>query len=225
MFTMLPPALALVACAPGRESTGPKVEQSRPIVDVGDFGARGDGVTDDSSAIEAAVAALRPGSFLRFPKGSFRFARRYPPGNAAIAITGISHLDIEFEPGAELVMDNLDPDTGEGTSHGIFIRGPATAIALRNVKIRWATRPPRSMGDGIRILGYPTDTATAPAGWNGPPAAISDVHIADCEVQFSPQAGAILLGVSIAWSRAYACNRPRQTVCTSTPADGARSGV
>jgi hypothetical protein len=95
-----------------------------------------------------------------------------------------------------LVIDNLDPETGMGTSHGIFVRGPASAIALRNVKIRWVTRPPRSLGDGIRILGYPTDVAAPPAGWTGPPAPVTDVHLADCEIQFSPQAGAILVGVS-----------------------------
>ena len=36
------------------------------------MGARGDGVTNDQPAIDAAVAAMTPGSVLYFPPGSYR---------------------------------------------------------------------------------------------------------------------------------------------------------
>jgi hypothetical protein len=38
---------------------------------VSSFGARGDGVTPDTDAIQAAVDALRPGQTLRFPAGTY----------------------------------------------------------------------------------------------------------------------------------------------------------
>ena len=225
MITMLPPALALAACAPGRDSAAPDGQQSRPIVDVRDFGALGDGVTDESSAIEAAVAALRPGSILRFPKDSFRFARRYPPGNAAIALTGISHLDIEFEPGAELVMDNLDPDTGApvtASSSGA-LPPPSRSATSRfggqhGHPARWVT------GSGSSVI----PPALLPHRRDGTdhPAAISDVHIADCEVPFRPEASAILLGVSdCVVERLHMRRDLGRRSAPSTPADGARSGI
>ena len=58
---------------------------------------------------------------------------------------------VEFEPGAELLMDNLDPTTHTGTSHGLLVRGPAWRISLRNVNIRWVAGAKRSLGDGIRV--------------------------------------------------------------------------
>lgn len=169
---------------------------ARSVVNVRDYGAAGDGKTDDSAAIEKAVRALSSGSTLYFPAGSYRFAHQNPAGSAAVALTGLSDVNINFDLGAELVMDNLDSETGLGTGHGIFIRGPASGIALHNVRIRWTSRPPRSFGDGIRILGCPVDTGTPPLGWTGPAAPISNVTIANCQVRSSPQAGVILAGVS-----------------------------
>ncbi|WP_196808242.1 glycosyl hydrolase family 28-related protein [Mycobacterium sp. URHD0025] len=164
-------------------------------VNVRDYGATGNGETDDSAGIQAAVRALRSGDTLYFPNGKYRFAEQNPPGMAAISITGISDVAIEFDSGAELVMDNLDEVDGTGTSHGILITGPASRIALRNVKIRWPSRPPRSLGDGIRIIGYPTVLDNPPRGWSGEPAPVSDVVVSGCEIRSSPQAGVILIGV------------------------------
>ena len=171
------------------------VGQGRHVVDVRHYGARGDGVADESLAIQSAVKALRPGSVLRFPPGTYRFLQHHPPGFAAISITGLSDLDIEFDVGAELLMDNLDQDN-HGTSHAIVIRGPASRISLRNIKIRWVRRTARSMGDGIRIVGYPSDVEQPPIGWSGPPAPVNDVRMSGCEVRASPQAGVMLTGVS-----------------------------
>lgn len=169
---------------------------NEPSINVRDYGATGDGETDDSAAIQAAVKALRAGDTLYFPNGKYRFAEQYPSGGAAISITGISDVAIEFDGNAELVMDNIDEAETTGTSHGVLIRGPASRIALRKVKIRWASRPPRSLGDGIRIVGYPTGLSSMLHGWIGSPAPVSNVVLSDCEVRSSPQAGVIFVGVS-----------------------------
>ena len=42
------------------------------VVSVKTFGARGDGVTFDTAAIQAAVAAVTPGGTLHFPPGIYR---------------------------------------------------------------------------------------------------------------------------------------------------------
>jgi hypothetical protein len=166
------------------------------VVDVTKFGARGDGTTDDSQAIQAAVAALRSRGTLYFPRGIYRFAQQRPIGAAAIVISGISDVVVEFDPGAELLMDNLDPATHAGTSHGLLVRGPAWRIALRSVNIRWAAGAKRSLGDGIRVLGCPAFGAATPTGWSGLRASVTGMVMSDCVVRASPQAGVIMLGVS-----------------------------
>lgn len=166
------------------------------VVDVRDFGAIGDGVADDSDAIAAAVATLTPGGTLYFPGGRYRVARPHPPGGAAIVVTRLSDVEIRFEPGAELVMDNIDSATSTGTGHGILIRGPATDITLRDVVIRWARPVKRSIGDGIRIVGYPTGFGSPPQGWEGPSAPVRGVTLTGCRIESSPQAGVIMMGVS-----------------------------
>jgi hypothetical protein len=50
------------------------VKGSRPWVDVRAFGARGDGVTDDTEAIQAAINATPPGAFTFLPAGIYRIS-------------------------------------------------------------------------------------------------------------------------------------------------------
>ncbi|WP_234834859.1 glycosyl hydrolase family 28-related protein [Mycolicibacterium stellerae] len=186
----LAPVAVAAAVLLGRQRDG------RIVVDVSKFGARGDGVTDDSQAIQAAVGFLRSKDTLYFPPGIYRFAQRHPTGAAAIAITGVSDVEIEFASGAELFMDNLDPTAHTGTSHGLLVRGPASRISLRNVSIRWAAGAKRSLGDGIRVVGCPDDGDSPPVGWSGPRAPVAGINLADCVVRGSPQAGVVMFGVS-----------------------------
>ena len=188
MLALAPAAAALALV--------PRVHWNHTVVDVTNFGATGDGTTDDSPAIRLAVAAVRSGSTLHFPAGTYRFARRWPVGSAAIVISRVTDVTVEFAMGAELLMDNLDPGAHTGTSHGIVIRGPASRISLRNVTIRWADGAIRSLGDGIRAEGFPILDEGAPAGWSGPPTPIDGITISDCVVRASPQAGVIMHGVS-----------------------------
>ena len=46
-------------------------EKLQEIVSVKDFGAKGDGTTDDAAAITAAIAAMTTGGILYFPTGSY----------------------------------------------------------------------------------------------------------------------------------------------------------
>lgn len=168
----------------------------RTIVDVRDFGAAGDGIADDSAAIQNAAAALRPGGTLRFPAGTYRFAERWPRNGAAIAISGMADVAVEFEPGAELFMDNLHPVKRTGSSHGLLVRGPASRIRLQGVDIRWADGARRSLGDGIRVEGYPDFGGDPPRHWAGDRTPVTTVSLTDCTVRSSPQTGVMMAGVS-----------------------------
>ena len=186
LLSLAPIAATAAACS---------FPSSRPTVNIRDYGAVGDGTTDDSGAIVAATAALKSGQTLYFPSGSYRFAQQRPMDRAAVVISGISDVAVEFGRNAELLMDNLDG--GLGTGHGILVRGPASRITLRNLRIRWGTQPARrSFGDGIRVVGFPAENARPPAGWTGSTGSVTDVRILDCEVRSSPQAGVIMMGVS-----------------------------
>ncbi|MDL9947970.1 glycosyl hydrolase family 28-related protein [Gordonia sp. ABSL11-1] len=186
-LAMIPATAALAACSSS---------SSGSTHDVHDFGAVGDGRQDDSAAIGRAVAQMRTGDTLYFPAGTYRYGQRDPDGGAAISLTGLDRVGVEFDARAELVMDNL-ADDGSGTSHGLVVRGPASQVSLRGVQIRWATQPSqRSFGDGIRVVGYPSDGSSVPAEWTGSKGPVSGVTLADCAIRSSPQAGVIMMGVS-----------------------------
>ncbi|MFS0899164.1 glycosyl hydrolase family 28-related protein, partial [Mycolicibacterium litorale] len=180
-------AAALAACALDGRPT---------VVDVRAFGARGDGIADDSQAIQAAAAALRPEGILRFPRGVYRFAQRWPPGGAAIVLSGTTDVTVEFDPGAELYMDNLHPTERTGSSHGVLVRGPVSRVTLRDINIRWADGARRSLGDGIRVEGMPTAGEDPPSGWPGQDTPVDGVVVSGCTVRSSPQTGVVMLGVS-----------------------------
>ncbi|UXA15340.1 hypothetical protein KXD97_15145 [Mycobacterium sp. SMC-8] len=199
-----PIALALLACArrldAAAASTGSTMvwqttSQTGTTINVRDFGAVGDGVTDDSAAIKAAEAALTSSARLYFPEGQYRFAQQHPAGNAAILLKGLSNVTVEFGPGAKLLMDNLATN-GHGTSHGLRVEGAASHVAILNPTIEWVTRPSaRSLGDGISILGWPSDTAPPPV-WTGSTGKVEYVSIVNARIVNTPQSGVVVMGAS-----------------------------
>ncbi len=54
-----------------------RVKKGELVVNVTDFGAKGDGSTDDTAALVDAVAALQPGATLYFPSGDYVVERLY----------------------------------------------------------------------------------------------------------------------------------------------------
>ncbi len=94
----------------------------RCAVDVTAFGARGDGVTEDTAAIQAAVQYLPEGGRLFFPAGTY----------LTLPIVLKSHITLEFARGAVLLGSNdrerypvipgavRDLDGGEDVCFGTF---------------------------------------------------------------------------------------------------------
>lgn len=79
------------------------------------YGAKGDGVTDDYAAIQAAINATPKGGELRFPRGNYRLTRGLvidkeinirAPGYSPSALTGL-FFDIDARPSGEAAITIL----------------------------------------------------------------------------------------------------------------------
>jgi hypothetical protein len=156
--------------------------------DVRAFGAVGNGVADDQPALIRAAQAVRAnkGGVLYFPHGVYRCARQAGMQNG-VEFIGVSNVTILFDPGAVLLMDNLNPQTGDGDrGHGILVRGPCHDISIMNAAVKWAKRPSaRTMGDAFRLEGFPSEDRC-----------ISNIRMIQCSAENSPQTGAVLMGCS-----------------------------
>jgi hypothetical protein len=136
---------------------------------------------------------MAAGKVMYFPKGICRFAQQNPANDSAIFLSALSNVGVYFEPGAELVMDNQS--SGSGTSAGVTVYGSCSNVLLENVRVRWASTPSRSDGDGFRFLGYPSDSAPA-GGWTTTTGPVSNVQLVNCTTINAPQTGAIFMGCS-----------------------------
>jgi hypothetical protein len=98
-------------------------------VRVTDYGARGDGITDDTLAIAAAIrlAARIPGSRVFFARGTYRL--KHSPGGELLALKGISDLSIQGD-GALLRCD-----TPKGTT-SIFKLTDCENITIEGLAFR-----------------------------------------------------------------------------------------
>lgn len=165
-------------------------------VNVRDYGAVGDGVADDSAAIKAAQAAMTDGKTLYFPDGTYRFAQESPTDGGAVVLAGLNHAGVYFDPGAMLLMDNLDSG-GMGTSDGILVTGKASYITIVNAHVRWKTVPAARGGhaNGIHAVGYPSD-GTPAVGWTGSTGLVQFLTVINARVERSPEAGIIFMGAS-----------------------------
>ena len=130
--------IILMVCVPL-----PAAEKAPERFDVRAFGAVGDGIADDQPAITLAAEALarNKGGVLYLPAGTYRCARQ-PSMRNGIEFIGVSNVAILFDPGAVLLMDNLNPQTGVGDyGHGILFRGPCRNITITNGAVKWAKKP------------------------------------------------------------------------------------
>lgn len=92
------------------ESIAAQVRNQREVVNVKDFGAKGDGVTDDSEAIRRAILALPlKGGTLKFPPGAYLHGDGIED---KINGTGTSYLEHPTEPGRPYLTAAVPLDVG-----------------------------------------------------------------------------------------------------------------
>lgn len=128
-----------VDTAPPRRSLGPTGPQ-RP--DVTEHGAAGDGVTDDTAAIEAAIAtalgttgSLRGGR-IDFPKGVYRITRTLTIEQAAAVVQGVGRGTVlAWDGPPDVPMLRLDYCQGTSVS-GLTFLGNSTSMPSAAVSVR-----------------------------------------------------------------------------------------
>ena len=76
------------------------------VVNVRDFGAVGDGVADDTAAIQAAIAAMVPGSTIYFPQGRYMTDGGHIISQPSTTVLGASGRAQTYNSSAQLYLRN-----------------------------------------------------------------------------------------------------------------------
>jgi len=103
----------------------PSRPEALPSVSVKDFGARGDGITDDRPAIQAAIDSLKHGGTISFPAGAYLMDSYITAKSGDNFNLVTSHDNLTFEP-------------APGT--------PAGSVKLIQGPHGWGTLPHRTFG-------------------------------------------------------------------------------
>lgn len=138
------------------------LEASDPI-SVRDFGAVGDGVNDDSGAIQKAVNALPSrGGILLLPAGKYRIRKTIKIGDGSISRSSATHNITILGSGIGTTADSGFPD--EGASELIWdgpalktmveVNGPISAVRLEG--IRFSARKVAAICLGVHHAYYST---------------------------------------------------------------------
>ena len=106
------------------------------VLNVKDFGAQGDGVTDDTAAIQAALNAFpNGGRIIYLPNGTYRISDtlRWPAGQAGATDYKNTILQGQSQQGVVLRLpDNASGFTDTNNPKAVIFTGPAPAQRFRN---------------------------------------------------------------------------------------------
>ena len=118
-------------------------DNSNGVVSVKDFGAKGDGVTDDTAAILAGLASLTSGGALYFPSGTYKFQR----GNGAlIADTIIASNVTVYGDGADTLISGYNaagaiPNDSGNEFYNVFQATGRSGITVKDMAFEGYTTP------------------------------------------------------------------------------------
>lgn len=107
------------------------------VVNVKNFGAKGDGVTDDTAAIQAAITYVCPlGYGLLFPNGTYKITAslKIPVNTSGWSFFGSAQ-------GTEIVQHTVG---GNGQAIFEFAGGDISQFNISNLKLRWNDVNPQS---------------------------------------------------------------------------------
>ncbi|MBL6613802.1 MAG: right-handed parallel beta-helix repeat-containing protein [Reyranella sp.] len=169
--------VALPALAAAQQKPRPPTADGHQMLSAASFGARGDGATDDTAALQSALdAAFAPGGpgFLAIPPGTYKVSRTLrvatPAGEKGDItrqhglIANGAHLVSSIEGGGNvfefisnatvrfLLIEGLDILGGGREGHGIYLECEHKEHYLYNICLREVTVQGCG-GDGCRMMG------------------------------------------------------------------------
>lgn len=110
------PVLCLFLMPIAAEETAAEADPAPKVINVMDYGAMGDGVTDDTLAINVAAALLGDGDTLYFPEGTY-LLKEYGSGTI-VYFEKKKNITVRMEEETVLQMDTVaDGSTGELSPH------------------------------------------------------------------------------------------------------------
>jgi hypothetical protein len=119
-------------------------DNSNGWLSVSDFGAKGDGVTDDTAAIQAAITYVCPRGYgLLFPNGTYKITTslKIPINTSGWSFFGPAQ-------GAEIVQHTIG---GVGEAIFEFAGGDISQFSISSLKLRWNDVNPQS---GYKACGF-----------------------------------------------------------------------
>ena len=133
------------------------------MTNVKDFGAVGDGTTDDTAAIVAAIASLPNGGRVFFPQGHYRITSTITITGRGILLEGDGAAD-DYSRGTSIIVNT--PNTSglifrDGRNHGlsrITVQGPQGAVRLTAGSLVEA---------GGGVFGFSVEDCNFQRGYNG----------------------------------------------------------
>ena len=132
------------------DSNTVKTNDTKHYVTMADYGARGDGVTDDSGAFNKAIAAASVGDTIYVPRGTYLLSS---------SVTIASGTEVEFESGALLSIASGKVFTVSGTLQaGVYqIFSGSGTTSLADGAVAWIH--PEWWGSN-RVQGFTTNDLT-----------------------------------------------------------------
>jgi pectate lyase-like protein len=123
------------------------------VLSVKDFGARGDGVSDDTPAIQAAINAAPNGSTISFPRGTYNVANFAVKNRSGLSFVGEGQSSVikqksgaqriaTFEGSRDIAISKLAFDANGITSYGGVVFYAVTGVRIEdNLFIDSAPKP------------------------------------------------------------------------------------
>ena len=135
------------------------------IVSVTDFGAIGDGISDDTVPIQAAIDSLKNGGILLFPTGQYRITDEIVvPAVGGLIFQGEGHNDSHF--GAPVPSGSGTFIFQENNNKAIFLlTGGSSYCIIRNMTLS-ATRNPSDSAFGTDRFGIKIEGSLPQIIWS-----------------------------------------------------------
>jgi hypothetical protein len=139
-FKLVVLMVTLASCTAVSAGTG---QETGKIVSVKEFGAKGDGVSDDTAAIQRAINAVANGTTIKFPSGTYITSNFIVKNRSGLSFVGEGRNSVikqktgalriaTFEGVRDVVITKLSFDANGIKSYGGVVFYAATGVRIEN---------------------------------------------------------------------------------------------